>query len=235
MTQDRRSPQGDEPADARSDPRLAQLAHQIRNCLVPFRNGLHILKSTGDASEAAQQARQMMERQLAEMVRLVDDLLDATRRTGKSQTAANDPAVDDAAPSDRCRVLIAEDDVAIADSMSTMLRMMGHEVQAVADGEQALDTAARWRPDVILLDIGMPRLDGYDTARQIREHSWGKHIALIALTGWGHADDRKKALTAGFDQHFAKPVDPKDLAQYLAAIARRSNTSARSDESDPSA
>jgi CheY-like chemotaxis protein len=82
---------------------------------------------------------------------------------------------------------------------------------------EALEVAAVFRPDLVLLDIGMPKLNGYDTARQIRQQSWGKHIALVALTGWGQDEDRRKSQEAGFDQHMVKPIQMQDLEALLAS------------------
>jgi len=120
----------------------------------------------------------------------------------------------------RCRILVADDNRDAAESMSMMLRLMGNEVRTVNDGEQAVDEAAAFRPDVILLDIGMPKLNGYDVARSIRSQRWGAQPFLVALTGWGQAEDRQRALDAGFDQHFTKPVPPDVLAQLLSRLKR---------------
>ena len=97
--------------------------------------------------------------------------------------------------------------------------MMGNEVRTVHDGEQAVEEAAAFRPDVILLDIGMPRLNGYDAARRIREQRWGEGMVLVALTGWGQDEDKRRAREAGFDRHFTKPVDPVDLEKLLSGLS----------------
>jgi CheY-like chemotaxis protein len=100
--------------------------------------------------------------------------------------------------------------------MTLMLRFMGHEVRTVHDGVEALNEAANFRPDVALLDIGMPNLSGYEVAEAIRKQRWGNSIRLIALTGWGQEEDKRRAMEAGFDNHFTKPVDPKALERLLA-------------------
>jgi CheY-like chemotaxis protein len=104
-----------------------------------------------------------------------------------------------------------------ATSLAIMLRLMGNESQTAHDGLEALEVAALFRPDLILLDIGMPKLNGYDTARQIRQESWGKHVALVALTGWGQEEDRRKSRDAGFDSHMVKPIQLQDLEKLLAS------------------
>jgi len=107
--------------------------------------------------------------------------------------------------------------------MGMMLRLMGNEVRTVRDGMEAVEEAAAFRPDVILLDIAMPRLNGYDAARRIREQRWGKGMFLVALTGWGQDEDKRRATDAGFDLHFTKPVNPADLEQLVAGLHAQSN------------
>jgi CheY-like chemotaxis protein len=119
-------------------------------------------------------------------------------------------------PKARKRILVADDNQDSANSLSILLRLGGHEVEAVHDGLQAVEAAARSRPDAILLDIGMPGLNGYEAARRIREQPWGATLQLIALTGWGAADDRRKSQEAGFDVHLVKPVDYEELVRVLA-------------------
>jgi CheY-like chemotaxis protein len=114
------------------------------------------------------------------------------------------------------RILVADDNRDAADTMTLMLRFMGHDVRTVHDGVAALKEAAQFRPDVALLDIGMPHLSGYDVAMAIRKHRWGGSMRLIALTGWGQEEDKRRAIEAGFDHHFTKPVDPEALARLLA-------------------
>lgn len=92
-----------------------------------------------------------------------------------------------------------------------MLGLEGHDVRMVYNGADALALAEQFRPQTVLLDIGMPLLDGYQTARQIREQSWARSVLLVALTGWGQEADRRQAKDAGFDWHLLKPADPQDL------------------------
>ncbi len=366
-------------ADRRKDEFLATLAHELRNPLAPIRNALHIMQLADDDSAAVDQARTMMERQLRQMVRLIDDLLDVSRITrgkldlrkervelatvisnavdttrplieaaGHSLTISlpPEPVFLDADPmrlaqvfsnllnnaakyTDRggrlwltathnanqvaiavrdngigipaealptvfemfaqvdrsleksqgglgigltlvkrlvemhggtvearsegvgkgsefiahlprvparksprrlqsdsiraqarmsCRILIADDNRDAAESMSLLLRMMGNEVRTVHDGIQAVEEASAFRPDVVLLDIGMPRLNGYDVARAIREQRWGAGMLLVAMTGWGQDEDKRRADEAGFDQHFTKPVNPAALERLISGL-----------------
>src|SRR5581483_9048803 len=121
---------------------------------------------------------------------------------------------------DMHRILVVDDNRDNADSLAMMLRLMGTEVGAAYDGEQALELAATRQPQVILLDIGIPRLDGYEVCRRIRQQSWGKAIVIIALTGWGQQEDRARSLEAGFDHHLVKPVDAAELVEVLGQLHR---------------
>jgi CheY-like chemotaxis protein len=95
------------------------------------------------------------------------------------------------------------------------LRLMGHHVQTAHDGQEAVSTAEAFRPDVVLLDIGLPSMNGYEVCRQIRRQPGGERIVMIALTGWGQIEDKRMAVEAGFDHHFTKPVDASDFAPLL--------------------
>ena len=114
------------------------------------------------------------------------------------------------------RVIVADDNKDAADALAMLLELSGHEVRVAHGGRGALSLAQTFRPDVAILDIGMPDLSGYDVAAQIRREPWGGAIVLIALTGWGRNDDRQRAAIAGFDQHMTKPVDPEKLEAFLA-------------------
>jgi PAS domain S-box-containing protein len=376
ITERRRFEQALQDADRRKDEFLATLAHELRNPLAPLRNGLQVMKLARGNAELVEQSRAMMERQLGQMVRLVDDLLDVSRisrgkitlhpervelaavaqqavetsrplidasrhdlsisippepiyvdadvtrlaqvfsnllnnsarytepggritlrieRQGpdavvtvqdtgvgipphmlpsvfqmftqvdrsleRSQgglgiglsivkrltemhggtveahsagyglgskfivrlpvvlSVAGDQHADAAAPATviaRRRVLVVDDNRDAASSLAMMLTLMGNETQTAHDGLQALDVAAALRPDVIFLDIGMPGLNGYETARRIRAEPWGQSPLLIALTGWGQEDDRRRSQEAGFDAHLTKPIDPLALEKLLA-------------------
>ena len=113
------------------------------------------------------------------------------------------------------RLLIVDDNRDTAESLCMLLELLGHEVRSAHDGLAAIDVAAEFRPDVVLLDIGLPKLNGYDTARRIREQAWGATMHLIAVTGWGQDTDRSEARSAGFDHHLTKPVDIPKLTKLL--------------------
>ncbi len=366
-------------ADRRKDEFLATLAHELRNPLAPIRNGLQLIKLADGQPVAVERARAMMERQLAQMVRLIDDLMDVSRISlgklklrkqhlslasvlnsavetihpligdmgheltvsipkeplivdadmarlaqvfanllsnaakysdrgghirlkverqhsdvvvtvhdtgigiaadqlpavfdmftqidaslersqgglgigltlvkrlvelhGGSVEAHSDgpglgsafavrlpvaiegpdlpaPGADDtpAAAKPLLRILIVDDNRDAADSLSEMLKMMGLDTRTAYDGQEGLDMAGDYRPDVILLDIGLPRLNGYEACRQIRHQPTGHGVLLIAVTGWGQDEDRRRSHEAGFDHHMVKPVDPQALMGLIAAL-----------------
>ena len=116
------------------------------------------------------------------------------------------------------RILVVDDSRDAADSLVMMLGMMGHDLRTTYDGRQAIGLAEHFRPDLVLLDIGMPEMSGHDVARRIRKEPWGRAMVLVALTGWGQEDDRRRSREAGFDTHLVKPVDPADLVRMIGSL-----------------
>jgi PAS domain S-box-containing protein len=379
ITEQRRAVEALQEADRRKDDFLATLAHELRNPLAPITSGLHIMRTAGDDHAIAGQAREIMERQVAQMIRLVDDLLDVARiTTGKVEmrlapldlaaaisdavettspvitaggqrleltmpdepiyvhadrtrlaqvfsnllnnsarysepgqvirlTVAREggmaavrvrdegvgihadmlprvfemfrqadrtggrsrgglgiglfivrrivemhggtvdatspglgqgaefmvriptrepvaaaapaaPANSESTPQARRRVLIVDDNADAADSLGVLLSIYGHDTKVANDGETALVAAASFRPDVVFLDIGMPNLDGHETARRLRAQPGGESLVIVALTGWGQAEDRRRSKEAGFDHHLVKPADPAALSKLIASI-----------------
>jgi len=362
-------------ADRRKDEFLATLAHELRNPLAPLRNALEILRLAGEDPERARKAREMMERQLAQMVRLVDDLLDVSRITtgklavrktvvdlqgvvrdaletvrpfidsrrhaleldfadepirvdadrtrlaqvfvnllnnaakythpegrititvaregrngvvrvrdtgiglapesistifemfvqldrslersqaglgvgltlarrlvqlhdgeisaysegpgrgsefvvrlplGTGQAPRPEPPADEAPPPPPARrILLADDNIDFASSLGHLLEERGHQVRIVHDGAEALEAALHFGPDIAFLDIGMPKIHGYELARRLRAQPQTAHCMLVAVTGWGQEDDRRRAREAGFDRHLVKPVDPRQIASIV--------------------
>jgi CheY-like chemotaxis protein len=125
-------------------------------------------------------------------------------------------------PAPARRVLVADDNRDGAEIMSLLLQQYGYEVNIAHTGTEALTLAAQSAPEIAILDIGMPGMSGYEVARQIRAEAWGKHMMLIALTGWGQEEDKKKAFEAGFDHHLIKPIDPDALEALMASGKLRS-------------
>jgi CheY-like chemotaxis protein len=116
-------------------------------------------------------------------------------------------------------VLVVDDNVDSADSLAMLLRADGHAVEVAYDGRGAAEAAAAFGPDVILLDIGLPGMNGYEACRAIRARPGGEAVVIAALTGWGQEDDQRKSREAGFDAHLVKPVDREALAALLNARA----------------
>jgi CheY-like chemotaxis protein len=114
------------------------------------------------------------------------------------------------------RILVVDDNRDAADSLGMLLRMMGNEVHTAHDGLEAVGAAAAFHPDVILLDIGLPKMNGYEVARRIREQQGGESVLLVALTGWGQEEDRRRSQ---FDHHMTKPVEFTALQKLLAAAS----------------
>lgn len=373
-------------ANLRKDEFLATLAHELRNPLAPIRNGLQLMKLSGGEQKSMEQARAMMERQLAQMVRLIDDLMDASRiNQGKlelrkelvalqtivcSAVETSRPLIDEmghkltvsmpelpvmvhadttrlaqvfmnllnnaakyseqgghidvrveqshdiavvtvkdtgigidpdqlprifrmfaqvdkslekshgglgiglslvkrlvemhggaveaasdglgtgsvflvrlplttpittyrvdmklsseedkpVASKPPLRILVVDDNRDAADSLAEMLELMGNDTRAAYDGQQGVDMASEFRPEVILFDIGMPKLNGYEACRLVRQQPWGRDIVLIAATGWGQEKDRSRTHEAGFDHHLVKPVDPQELIKTLSDLTDR--------------
>jgi CheY-like chemotaxis protein len=127
------------------------------------------------------------------------------------------PHGENRAPSAKRRVLIADDNERGAQVLGMLLTALGNEVRLAYDGVETLEVAAEFRPEVVLLDIGMPKLNGYETARRLRREPWGRDIVLAAVTGWGQDEDKRRTREAGFDHHFVKPVEPAALQRILAA------------------
>jgi len=115
----------------------------------------------------------------------------------------------------RRRLLLVDDNVDAASSQASLLRLLGHEVEVAHDGVAALEKARRFRPEVVLLDLGMPGMDGFEVARRLRASHEGRDLKLVAQTGWGQEDDRRRTREAGFDAHLAKPIDLAALERIL--------------------
>jgi len=144
----------------------------------------------------------------------------ATATTPTFQAAQDaDP---DGGPGNRCRVLVVDDNRDANDSLTALLRLQGHITAAAYDGLEAISATEHFHPEAILLDIGLPKLNGYEAARQIRKQPGGERLMLIALTGWGQEEDRRRSRDAGFDHHLVKPADPLELERILAPLRRNS-------------
>jgi CheY-like chemotaxis protein len=116
----------------------------------------------------------------------------------------------------RCRVLIADDNYDAAVSLAMLLTVSGSDVRLAHDGHDALSVARIFRPHVAILDIGMPKLNGYEVAKGIRAEPWATRVLLLAVTGWGQPADQQRAYQAGFDYHLTKPAEPAEIERLIS-------------------
>lgn len=133
--------------------------------------------------------------------------------------AANQPQAAPGGPTaPHCRILIVEDNTDGAQTLSRLLVLAGHDVRVARDGISGVESVEKFKPDVVLMDIGLPELNGYEAARRIRQGKHGRNVTLIAMTGWGQAEDQRRARQAGFDLHFVKPLELSALQEVLQSL-----------------
>jgi CheY-like chemotaxis protein len=130
-----------------------------------------------------------------------------------------EPTVSEPTTTTARRILVVDDNRVSADSLARLLHLTGNETHTAYDGLEAVEAAATLRPDVIVLDIGLPKLNGYEVCRRIREEPWGKSMVLVAVTGWGQDEARQKSRDAGFNAHTVKPIDLAELVKLLASLS----------------
>jgi CheY-like chemotaxis protein len=121
------------------------------------------------------------------------------------------------------RILVADDNRDSAESLAALLRMVGHEVRIAYDGVEAVGVASEYRPDAVVLDIGMPKMNGYEVAKKLRGEATGKDMNIIAVSGWGQDADKQRSREAGIDHHLVKPLEPSSLLRLLASNPRRAH------------
>jgi len=141
-------------------------------------------------------------------------------RLPNQSSAANPSSPPALAPIAPRRILVVDDNRDGAASLARVLELSGQHTRVAADGLSALREAEAFRPDVVLLDIGLPKLNGFEVARRIRQQSWGQLVILVAVTGWGQEEHRRESSDAGFDAHLVKPVDPIKLVRLLPSLTR---------------
>ncbi|QDT35747.1 ATP-binding response regulator [Stratiformator vulcanicus] len=158
--------------------------------------------------------------QLAERVIPDETLVSKTKSSEPegvaSQSLQSQPIPVSGSDGEALRVLIVDDNVDAAETLGTLLSLDGYETQHVFDGVNAIDAVEEFQPAAVLLDLGMPGMDGYEVARRMRQLPEGRQLKIIAVTGWGGEEDRRRSAEAGFDEHFAKPVDPAMIAAFLS-------------------
>ena len=196
------------------DRQVAKLAHELRNPLTPLRNGTEIIRRNSSDNPILGRTADMMSRQILQLVRLVDELVGTDPVSVDADSAEAGASAPEAG---RMRILVADDNADAADSLAMLLQAQGHVVLTASDGRRAVEVAEAFRPNVILMDVSMPHLDGLEATREIRRHEWGAEIRIIALTAWGQETERRRTRDAGMDAHLVKPVDSRALAAALSA------------------
>ncbi len=214
-------------ADRRKDEFLAMLSHELRTPLAPIQSGLDFLNVRGVEPDVVS----AMQQPVGHLVRLADDLLDISRIVRDKGELRREPIhlpVQQPAPSEPVpeassppppgrRILIVEDNVATARILAKVLSELGsHDVHMVHDGLSALEAAKKHLPQIVLLDIGLPRMNGYEVAQKLREQPEFRDTVLVALTGYGTEDDRRRSAEVGFDRHLVKPPSLENLQEVLA-------------------
>jgi CheY-like chemotaxis protein len=183
---------------------LSQLGHELGNCLAPIRNALTLMEHASADARTIEYARAVIKQQLGELEKL------SHRLTGDDPQ----PAVEAQGEKGR-RILIADDNRAWVDSLASVLRAEGYTVFAAYGGREAVAMAGEVRPDAVLLDIEMPEMSGYETARRLRQQFPEHAMQIIAITVWGRESDRAAARLAGFNHHLTKPLLFDQLVKVL--------------------
>lgn len=185
---------------------MAKVARDLRDSLAPVVAALPMLRRKAPDEPAVEKAVEILERQVRRQTQLLNDLLDASRNVHPKMNA----------PAPSYGILIIEDDPASRDALRLLLQIEGHRVEIAEEGARGLAMAEALRPDVALIDIGLPGVSGYEVARRLRATERGNRLRLIALTDYSDSDNRHRALDAGFDRYLVKPVE---TTQLLCAIA----------------
>jgi CheY-like chemotaxis protein len=200
------------------DESLATLTHDLRNSLASIVSALHILRLQRYPNAVAEQAGKTIERQAEHLALLADHLSDVAG-VPKPRRRVTDrewqPASDRVAEIAQRRLLVVDDNRDAADSTGTLLLLWGHQVKVAYDGLNAVAIAREFRPDICLLDLGMPGMSGYEVAQQLRAEPALKETLLVAMTGFDRESDRVLSRRAGFDAHLVKPVAIAALQEVL--------------------
>jgi len=195
-------------ASSELPPETRRFVHDLRNCLASMRAGASMLRRSANQPAIVEKVADGMYEQVQEMLDLVDEFIG--RPKAEQNVAAEAPA-----KTGPLRILIADDNTDAANTLATYLRLSGHRPVVAFDGGQALQLAASEPPDVMLVDLTMPTLNGFDVARNIRAQPWGSAVRLIAVSGWFSPEVIDRISHAGFDAHVTKPIDMDALPGVL--------------------
>jgi CheY-like chemotaxis protein len=211
------------------DESLAALTHDLRNSLASIVSALHILRLQRYPNAVAEQAGKTLERQAEHLTLLVDHLSElagvpkSPQRNVHEWQRSSKPA-GEIAPR---RLLVVDDNRDAADSTGTLLLLWGHQVRVAYDGASAVAIAREYRPDVCLLDLGMPQMDGYQVAEALRRDPDLASLRLVAMTGYDGEEDQQRSRAAGFDAHLVKPVEIAALQEVLTEEYSRQDSNLR--------
>jgi two-component system OmpR family response regulator len=218
LAPDQRAESSAEPRDDGTKP-LAKIVHDLRNPLSAFTSALHLLEAQPDRPDLVRQLAGMMMQQLNNLTRTVDALAahaagHTTQNAYQRPNSANETT---ALPS--LQILLVDDNQSATHMMSRLLEKLGQNVQVAGSAAAALLQLASFTPDIVISDIAMPGMSGYELARRIRELSLPKQPYLVAVTGYGQESDREQAHAAGFDKHLTKPIGVDVLEKLLRSCA----------------
>jgi CheY-like chemotaxis protein len=202
-------------AECRKNELIATLSYELRNPLAPIKNSLVVLGRAAPSSRQTQRAIAVIDRQVGVLVQLVDEL--RVWPVGSNARAPSLLSRANACAAAVHRILIIEDDVDAAEVLRDVLELSRHVVEVASNGRTGVERAGTFNPSIILCDIGLPDIDGFEVGRRLRCDN-GFHGCLIAFTGYAHAEDVARAREAGFDFHLAKPLPPDELEIMLARI-----------------
>jgi CheY-like chemotaxis protein len=196
---------------------LSQLAHDLRTPLGVIRVAAQRLRIRNSGHDEVSDS---IDQQVDELARLIHQRLNPAGThqeplPGARDGSAAEPSRPTSAVHASRRILAVDDNRDAVDGLAVMLRLLGHEVHVAYDAAEAIRAAAELRPELVMLDLGLPNVSGYQLARQIRKEAWGGSVRLIAVTGWGSEMDKRRAEEAGFDQHLLKPIDFETLRRIL--------------------
>lgn len=204
----------EEGEDTPRDELVAQLAHELRNPLAPIRNAAEVLRvHREELPEHLRGSAETLVDHVDRLARLIDSLLGDDLPTVRSQGIERSWRV--AAAGSGRRVLVVDDHKDAADSLGLLLEMRGHVVAVAYSGEHAIEISEHFEPEVAMLDLGLPIMDGYELAGHLRKQRNGDGLLLIAVTGYGQPEDRRRSAAAGFDHHLLKPLDLEAIEDLL--------------------
>jgi CheY-like chemotaxis protein len=190
-------------------PKTRRLVHDLRNCLASMRAGANMLRRSANEPAIVEKVAAGLHEQVQDMLDIVEEFI------GRPKSAESVPTVSPSDAAEPLKILIADDNADAAITLATYLRLSGHRPVVAFDGSEALQLAANELPDVMLVDLTMPTLNGFDVARNVRAQPWGGAVRLIAVSGWFSPEDIDRISHVGFDAHVSKPIDMDELPGVL--------------------